>query len=337
MYPSSPSLFLFPFLQCKRRDKFLFFHRVRDRETRSHLAGTLFSILFVLIAFRNNPVLLSPKYIIPNMRLLQYIPLAFLATTACASPVGYNLRRHDDGGHGKKTLITTEVVFTTTLILEVDIGDFTSQDLIEPTQTPSLEDGVVNVTVTTTDTGTVNLDLAPSTIQSSYPLPTPTPPTPEGAYTTTTSPSPETTQGPNSQPINVSPPPGPGPTLSPVPGDPTSSGLPLPTYSPQPGGPVFGENIPLAIERNKGFSTTKKGDKCDPAVQLLACEGTMGGSILQCGQGSTYESVLPCSHGTKCFATPKRMTSGVSVACDKEEDAAAKFGMTVEELIQKVK
>lgn len=303
-------------------------------------------------------MLLSPKYIIPNMRrsaLLHYISVAFLATTTCAGPVGYNLRRHDYGsGHGQKVLITTEIVFTKTLTLEVDICDLmpcTSQDLIEPTQIPSLEAAMANITITSADTGIINLELTPSTTQNLYPLPTLTPSTDEGRYTTTSSPSPETTQSTNSQSINVysvSSLPSPtlietttilsvGPTSSPTLENSMSPSLPLPTYNPQYKGAVFDKNVPLAIEHNKEFSNIKTGDKCDLEVQLLACEGTMGGSILQCGQGSTYESVLSCTHGAKCFATPLEMTSGVSVTCDTEEAAAAKFGMSVEELLQKIK
>lgn len=274
---------------------------------------------------------------------LQYIPVAFLVTTTCASPVGYNVRRH---GGGQKVLITTEVVFTKTLTLEVDIGDImpcTSKDPIKPTQTLSREGGTLNDTTTTTDIGTANLESAPSTTQSTYPLPTLTSSIDGGAPTTTS------TQGPNSQPTNayssISSPrpteatttPYVGSTPSPVPGSSTSSGLPLPTYSLQYGGAEFNENVPLAIKRNKEFSNIKNGDKCDLEGQLLACEGTMGGSILQCGQGSKYEAVLSCNRGEKCFATPKTMTSGVSVTCDTEEAAAGKFGISVEELLQKIK
>ena len=62
----------------------------------------------------------------------------------------------------------------------------------------------------------------------------------------------------------------------------------------------------------------------------------MGKSILQCGATKTYESVIPCLHDTRCFATPKKLIAGVMVTCDTPEAAGAKFDMSEKDLVAKI-
>ncbi|RPB27499.1 hypothetical protein L211DRAFT_550442 [Terfezia boudieri ATCC MYA-4762] len=341
------------------------------------------------------------------MRLLTLLPyIALLPSFAYAGPLGYNLRRHDEG---RKQLITTVMVFTKTMVLEIDLPPVTtttvSTEPIPPPaeSTPAPGENVPEVTVTQVvtvtkkKTATHEQPLAPSTTESITetlsrlrPLPTtkkekttaytgtsttsvpvsevtepPSPPPevpthqptstyilsrlkplpdPEGPVENTTAPAdPTTTETTIAETTNAKTTTEPTPTPIPEP-DQSSSSLPeiptttgfVPPTDPPNIGPSFKENVPIAIKRNQEYNELKEGDECDPSASILACEGTMGKSILQCDATKKYKSVLPCLRDTRCFATPQLLAPGVLVTCDTPEAAGKKFNMSAEELLKEI-
>ncbi|KAF8428268.1 hypothetical protein EV426DRAFT_705182 [Tirmania nivea] len=89
------------------------------------------------------------------MRFSNLFPyIALLSSLAYAGPLDYNLRRHEDSAQGRKQLITTVMVFTRTMVLEIDLPPVTStavftETIPPPTEsTPAPEDNIPEVTVT---------------------------------------------------------------------------------------------------------------------------------------------------------------------------------------------
>ena len=88
------------------------------------------------------------------MRLLTLLPyITLLPSLVYAGPLGYNLRRHEDLPN-RKQLITTVMVFTKTVVLEIDLPPVTSATFSTvPTpppaeSTPPPDENVPEVTVT---------------------------------------------------------------------------------------------------------------------------------------------------------------------------------------------
>jgi hypothetical protein len=72
---------------------------------------------------------------------------------------------------------------------------------------------------------------------------------------------------------------------------------------------------------NKHFSTLNANSSCQNDEK--AC---VGGGFAQCVDGK-FE-ISQCSSGTKCFALPLVKKAGTSIACDTEDDAAARIANT---------
>jgi len=158
------------------------------------------------------------------MRLSTLIPyITLLPSLAYAGPLGYNLRRHEEG---RKQLITTVMVFTKTMVLEIDLPPVTSEPIPPPAgSTPAPDENVPEVTVTQVvtvtkkKTATQKQPPAPTTTESTTetlsrlkPLPTPKKErtTANTGTSTTTVSVPEVTEQP-SAPLEV---PTPQPTTS---------------------------------------------------------------------------------------------------------------------------
>jgi len=179
------------------------------------------------------------------MRLLTLLPYiaALLPSLASAGPLGYNLRRHEDSAQGRKQLITTVMVFTRTIVLEIDMPPATSKTVsIEPTpppaeSTPAPEENGPKetvtqvVTVTRKKTATHKQPSATESLSRLKPLPT----TEKERTTntpTTSEPVPEVTEKPY--------PPPEVPTLKPT------SSYTLSRLNPLPEGPAESTPAPSA-------------------------------------------------------------------------------------------
>ena len=232
------------------------------------------------------------------------------------------------------------------MTLEIDLEPCTTPPA-EPTPPAEDEDGPdTTVIVTKTDVERKTITLTRSSSETSIDssptvsfvfltpqpvaeLPTPSSEQPEPGETLSflkprpknrkpTGPAPERTETPKPEPVAPSTPSAPAPAPSTTP-DSTVS-------------PTVKKNIDTAIERNKGFSTSKEGDDCT-ADTLLVCEGVLGKALLGCDPGTGKLTAFhKCFDGENCYALPKELTLGTQTACVTPQDAAGRFKMSEEEL-----